>query len=144
MIKIDYPPYTPKIRTEKNIEFIFDEVRKQWVALTPEEWVRQNFMQYLIRVMKYPASLIAVEKSIRLGDINKRFDLLVYDADLKPWMLIECKEMKVSLNQGVLDQALRYNINLRVPYIVITNGMYCYAFTNENGQFTELSTLPSC
>ena len=144
MIKIDYPPYPPKIRKEKNIESIFDEVRKQWVALTPEEWVRQNFMQYLIRVMKYPASLIAVEKCIRLGDMNKRFDVVVYNADLKPWMLIECKEMKVSLDQGVLDQVLRYNINLRVPYIVITNGIYCHAFANENGQLTELSTLPSC
>ncbi|MEI8059780.1 MAG: type I restriction enzyme HsdR N-terminal domain-containing protein, partial [Ferruginibacter sp.] len=74
MIKIDYPLYQPKIKKEKDKEFIFDEVRKRWIILTPEEWVRQNFLQYLIVVKKYPAVLIAVEKEISLGDLKKRFD----------------------------------------------------------------------
>ena len=143
MIKIDYPPYQPKIKKEDNREFIFDEVRKQWVVLTPEEWVRQNFLQYIITVKKYPAALIAVEKMISLGDLKKRFDIVVYDARAKPWMLIECKEMNVVLDKHVLDQVLRYNITLRVPYIVITNGSYCFAFSNGSGQLAELSTLPS-
>ena len=83
MIKIEYPPYQPKIKTEEGREMIFDEVRRRWVVLTPEEWVRQNFLQYLVQVMKYPASLIAVEKEIRLGELKKRFDIVVYDADTR-------------------------------------------------------------
>lgn len=142
MIKIAYPPYQHKIKKELDKELIFDEVRKQWVMLTPEEWVRQNFLQYLIQVKKYPSTLIAVEKEIFLGDIKKRFDIVVYDKNTKPWMLIECKEMNVPLNNTVLSQVLRYNINLQVPYLVITNGSYSYAFTNSNKQLEEINELP--
>jgi hypothetical protein len=142
MIKINYPPYQPKIKKEFDKEFIFDEVRKQWVMLTPEEWVRQNFLQYLIQVKKYPSSLMAVEKEIFLGDVKKRFDIVVYDKNTRPWMLIECKEMNVVLDNAVLSQVLRYNIHLQVPYLVITNGTYCYAFTNTNKQLEEINVLP--
>ena len=148
MIKIEYPKYQPKIKTEgnpqgsANREMIFDEVRKRWVILTPEEWVRQNFLQYLIYIKKYPASLIAVEKEIKLGDLKKRFDIVVYDANAKPWMIIECKEMNVDLNKQVLDQVLRYNITMQVPYLVITNGSYCMAFQCINKMLNELIALP--
>jgi hypothetical protein len=143
MIKIDYPPYQAKIKQVLNKEFIFDEVRKQWVMLTPEEWVRQNFLQYLIQVKKYPPSLMVIEKEIFLGDVKKRFDIVVYDKNTKPMMLIECKEMNVQLNDAVLNQALRYNINLQVPYIVITNGSYCYAFVNTGKGLQETDALPA-
>ena len=142
MIKIEYPAYEPKIKKEAEKESIFDEVRKQWVILTPEEWVRQNFLQYLIQVKKYPPSLIAVEKEILLGDIKKRFDIVVYDKNHQPWMIIECKEMSVTLNKKVLDQVLRYNIILQVPYLVITNGSYCYAFVCKEKVLEEISSLP--
>ena len=142
MIKIEYPTYQPKIKKKVNKEFIFDEVRKQWVMLTPEEWVRQNFLQYLIEVKKYPASLIAVEKEIFLGDVKKRFDIIVYSAATKPWMLIECKEMNVPLNNTVLNQALRYNLNLQVPYIILTNGSYCYGFKVVDNVLVEIDELP--
>ena len=142
MIKIDYPPYQPKIKKENETTFIFDGIRKRWLILTPEEWVRQNILQYLIQVKKYPAVLFAIEKEIQLGDLKKRFDIVVYDKNSKPWMLIECKEMNVVLNNAVLSQALRYNINLQVPYIVITNGSYCFAFTNTNNELQELNELP--
>ena len=142
MIRIEYPPYQPKIKKESNKEFIFDDTRKRWVMLTPEEWVRQNFLQYLIHVKKYPASLIAVEKEIRLGELKKRFDIVVHDKALKPWMVIECKEMDVQLNEMVLDQVLRYNITLQVPYLVITNGSYCMAMECTNNQLRELNELP--
>jgi hypothetical protein len=142
MIKIAYPLYQPKIKKASGKELIFDEVRRQWVVLTPEEWVRQNFLQYLIRVKKYPATLIALEKEIFLSDVKKRFDIVVYDRNTKPWMLVECKEMRVALDVDVLDQALRYNINLQVPYLVITNGTYCYAFNNTNKLFEEINILP--
>ncbi|MEO6355483.1 MAG: type I restriction enzyme HsdR N-terminal domain-containing protein [Ferruginibacter sp.] len=142
MIKITYPAYQAKIKQEPGREMIFDEVRKLWVLLTPEEWVRQNFLQYLIQVKKYPAALIAVEKEIYLGDVKKRFDIVVYDKNTQPWMLVECKEMKVELNNMVLSQALRYNINLQVPYLVITNGVYGYAFTLLNKLLEEIDVLP--
>ena len=142
MIKIAYPAYRPKIKQEQDKEWIWDDVRKQWVLLTPEEWVRQNFLQYLVKVKNYPAALIAVEKEIYLQDVKKRFDIVVYDSNTQPWMLIECKEMNVALDHAVLNQALRYNINLRVPYLVITNGSYCYAFTLHHRQLQEIHVLP--
>lgn len=142
MIKIDYPPYQPRIKQQDDKEFIFDEVRKSWILLTPEEWVRQNFLQYLMQVKKYPASLIAVEKEIKLGDLKKRFDIVVYDRDSVPWMIIECKEMNVPLNSSVLDQVLRYNISLQVPYLVITNGSYCMAVELKQNDMTAIEHLP--
>ena len=142
MIKIEYPTYQPKIKKENDKEFIFDDVRRQWVVLTPEEWVRQNFLNYLINTKKYPASLIAVEKEIFLGDLKKRYDIVVYNKNTQPWMLIECKEMNVVLDKTVLSQVLRYNINLQVHNIVITNGAFCYAFSNVNNQLVELDVLP--
>ena len=143
MIKIDYPAYQPKIKEQLGKEFIFDEIRKRWMMLTPEEWVRQNFLQYLIQAKKYPSSLIAVEKEIQLGELAKRFDIVVYDQNTQPWMIIECKEMEVALNEQVLNQALRYNITLNVPYIVITNGTHCFGFLGKKGILEELSELPN-
>lgn len=142
MIKIEYPPYQPKIKKENDREFIFDEIRKRWVVLSPEEWVRQNFLQYLMHVKKYPASLIAVEREIRLGELKKRFDIVVFDRDAKPWMIIECKEMNVPLDKPVLDQVLRYNQIMQVPYLVITNGSYCMATAIINNEWSETDDLP--
>jgi len=142
MIKIEYPPYQPKIKEEKGKELIFDEFRKRWVILTPEEWVRQNFLQYLTQIKKYPASLIAIEKEIKLGELKKRFDIVVYDADTKPWMIVECKEMNVALDKSVLDQVLRYNMALKVPYLVITNGSYCMALQLKENLMEEIDALP--
>ncbi|MBL0144626.1 MAG: type I restriction enzyme HsdR N-terminal domain-containing protein [Chitinophagaceae bacterium] len=143
MIKIDYPPYQPKIKKEGNNEFIFDEIRKRWIVLTPEEWVRQNFLQYLIQIKKYPASLIAIEKEIIVNNLKKRFDVVVYDTNTKPWMLIECKEMNVDLTEKVLNQILRYHSSLQTPFLVITNGLYCIAYQNANGQLKPLLQIPS-
>ena len=142
MIKIEYPPYQPKIKRESGKEFIFDEVRKRWVVLMPEEWVRQNFLQYLIQVKNYPASLIAIEKEIKLGELKKRFDMVVYDRNSKPWMIVECKEMNVALTKAVLDQVLRYNISLKVPYLVITNGSYCMAMQLKGNAIMAIDSLP--
>ena len=142
MIKIQYPVYQPKIKNEAGKAFIFDVIRKQWIMLTAEEWVRQNFLQYLTRVKNYPSSLIAIEKEIQLGELTKRFDIVVYDRNTRPWMIIECKEMNVSLAEPVLNQALRYNIALNVPYIIITNGSHCHGFSGAGGKLQELSELP--
>ena len=142
MIKIKYPPYQPKIKKQAGKEFIFDEFRKRWVILTPEEWVRQNFLQYLTQIKKYPASLIAIEKEIKLAELKKRFDIVVYDRNSKPWMIVECKEMNVPLGKIVLDQVLRYNVSLNVPYLVITNGSYCMAMLLKHNAMTEIDSLP--
>ena len=112
------------------------------MVLTPEEWVRQNFLQYLTKIKKYPPSLIAVEKEIKLGELKKRFDIVVFDNFTKPWMIVECKEMNVQLTRAVLDQALRYNITLRAKYVVITNGSYCMAIKFEKDGMAEIDLIP--
>ena len=142
MIKIVYPPHPFKIREEQGKETIFDEVRKQWTRLTPEEWVRQNFLQYLIQVKKYPASLIAVEREISLGEMKKRFDILVYNSLHKPWMMVECKAMTVPLTESVLNQLLRYNMSVPVDYLVITNGSYVAGLERKVDGATVLDEIP--
>ena len=142
MIKIMYPPYSYKIKEEQGKEMIFDPSRKIWLRLTPEEWVRQNFIQYLLQTMLYPRSLIAIEKEIQLGDLKKRFDILVYDNNHLPWMMIECKSMDVPLDEKVLAQVLRYHIAIPVPFLVITNGSWCAAFEKVNGALSQLDAFP--
>jgi hypothetical protein len=129
------------LKEEKGKEFIFDETRKKWVRLTPEEWVRQNFIQYLLQVKKYPSPIIAVEKEIKLGDLKKRCDIVVYKNHL-PWMIIECKEQDVVLNDAVLQQTLRYNITLQSTIMVVTNGSVSYAFSLGKNGAIEMDMLP--
>jgi hypothetical protein len=143
MIRIEYPSFPFRMKEDEGKEFIFDENRRQWLRLTPEEWVRQNFLQYLLQVKKYPASLTAIEKEIRLGELKKRFDILVYDAQHQPWLMVECKGMDVSLNDGVLQQVLRYNVAVPVSYLVITNGSSCFAYIKKNNQLQLLDALPA-
>lgn len=142
MIKISYPSYPFKIETREDKEYIFDPLRKKWVRLTPEEWVRQNFLQYLLQVMHYPASLIAIEKEIQMGELKKRFDILVYKND-HPWLLIECKEMNVPINESVMQQLLRYQTTVQANYLIVTNGNETRGIGKENNQFTTLDTIPS-
>jgi hypothetical protein len=143
MIKIHYPEHDFKIRQENSREFIFDELRKAWIRLTPEEWVRQNFLQYLVKVKKYPISMIALEKEIQLGELKKRFDMLVYDSSHQPWMMVECKAPDVPLNQHVLNQVLRYNISIPVPFLVITNGTYVAGFERKISGLEMVNDLPA-
>ncbi|HET9277542.1 MAG TPA: type I restriction enzyme HsdR N-terminal domain-containing protein [Flavitalea sp.] len=143
MIKIEYPAYSFRIKKAGNNEVIFDELRKSWLRLTPEEWVRQNFIRYLVLVKKYPSSLIAIEKEIWLGELKKRFDILVYDQHHRPWMMIECKEMNVDINHNVLEQVLRYNVAVPVRYMIITNGIHCMAYEKIDDRLEILQHLPS-
>jgi hypothetical protein len=105
--------------------------------------VRQNFIQYLIQVLNYPDAMIAVEKSLELNGMKRRFDLLVYDTDHQPWMLVECKATTVSLGQPVLDQVLRYNISIPVPYLIITNGTETRGWRKEEGMLFDLEAMPA-
>lgn len=143
MVVVNYPEPGFRIKKEGEKEYIFDTLRKKWLLLTPEEWVRQNFVQFLLQVMNYPAALVALEKELLLGDLKKRFDILVYDADHRPWMMIECKAEAVKLDENVLQQVLRYNITLPVNYLVITNGKLTYAWERKDSNLVLISELPS-
>ncbi len=131
------------MRQEQGIEQIFDPIRKKWLSLTPEEWVRQNFLQYLLQVMNYPQALVAIEKEIMIGERKKRFDLLVYDNEHHPWMLIECKSMEITLSEETLQQALRYHSSIQVSYIIITNGNDCYAWKKQGNDLLLIDRLPA-
>jgi len=125
---IPYPPlnlpeFPARTRVSVTGTEIWDLQRQQFVLLTPEEWVRQHMINYLVAVLQYPSGLIAVEKQIRVLRTLKRFDIVVYDTALKPWMIIECKAYDLALNQLMIDQAARYNMTLQAPYLVVTNGM---------------------
>jgi hypothetical protein len=115
---------------------IFDALRKKWLTLTPEEWVRQHVINYLISVKNYPGSLIAVEKEIELNDLKKRFDIVVYK-DKIPYILVECKAPFIELNASVAEQALRYNLVLNSGFVMITNGVSDIIFDRQN-RITEL------
>jgi hypothetical protein len=133
-----YPDFKVKLKKLSNKVMIFDEIRKDWFVCTPEEWVRQHVINYLINSKRYPSSLIAVEKSVILNDLAKRFDIVVYSNDLKPYLLVECKAMYVELTAAVAEQAMRYNLVLKAPYFMITNGIEEFVF-NKN----QISSIPN-
>jgi hypothetical protein len=142
MLAINYPEPDFRIKKDNGKEFLFDLLRKKWLLITPEEWVRQNFVQYLVRVMNYPSSLIALEKEIWLGELKKRFDILVYNKDHQPWMIVECKGTDIKLNDETLQQALRYNISVPAEFLVITNGHYSFGWHKEGGRLHSINELP--
>ncbi len=144
MIVVNYPPHQYKIREPVlKKEEIWDDTRRQWVNLTPEEWVRQNFVQYLVQVCNYPGAYIALERKIQIGDVKKRFDILVYNKAAKPWLMVECKSKDVQINKKVLNQVLNYNLAVPVPFLVITNGHYCYGYHRNGIDIKELTELPA-
>lgn len=135
---LKYPPFNVRVKNSKGNTLIFDSIRKKWLVLTPEEWVRQHLINYLVNVKNYPASFIAIEKEISLNDIKKRFDVVVYNSHLSPYILIECKAPYIELDLIVIEQALRYNLNLKSEYIMITNGMDDVVVNKQN----QISKLP--
>ena len=143
MIQVTFSQPAFRIKEEEGKELIFDEIRKQWVRLTPEEWVRQNFVQYLLQELHYPAAYISVEKEIRLGELRKRFDLLVFDALHRPWLMLECKAMDVDLTQQTVEQIVRYNMSVPVSFLVVSNGSYTYAWQKTEHTFESIDRLPS-
>jgi hypothetical protein len=142
MIKVEFPTPSFRIKEEAGKQIIFDELRKQWLRLTPEEWVRQNIVQYMLQVKQYPAAFIGIEKEIVLGELKKRFDLLVFDRNHQPWMMIECKAMDVELTEKVLEQIIRYNMSVPVSYLVISNGTYTYGWGKLNNRLVSIAELP--
>ena len=130
--------------TEDNKTKVFDPIRKIYCTLTPEEEVRQKMLYYLVEVKKYPAGLIAVEYSIKVNGLPKRCDIVVFNKETKPMMIVECKAESVPITQKVLDQAVRYYSGLKVDYLLLTNGktMFCYHIDIENKKLETLGELP--
>lgn len=141
LIPITYSKPNFTIRNIGGKQMIWDKIRKKDIILTPEEWVRQNFIQYLVQSLKYPGSLLAIEKEIHVANLSKRCDIVVYK-DAHPWMIVECKEPAVSINQKVLEQILNYNMTLKVPFLVLTNGSQTYAIKRTNDNWGYLDALP--
>lgn len=144
MYSLNLPTYEAKIRKNSNGLEIFDPLRRKYIALTPEEWVRQHFVNYLINYKNYPASLMANEAGIKLNSLTRRCDTVVYNNQLEPLMIIEYKESKVQITQNVFDQVVRYNSVLKVPYIVVSNGIshYCCRMNYEDQSFEYLTDIP--
>ena len=131
---LKYPRYAIRLKQEKDRTLVFDPLRKKWYQLSPEEWVRQHVINYLIVEKKFPRGRISVEKELLLNDLSKRYDLVVFDGNLKPYIVIECKAPYIELDQSVIDQALRYNLVLQAPYVMISNGVSDFVFSQQNKQ----------
>ena len=145
MQNLNLPTYPFKIKKIGEKYLIFDTIRKKDIILTPEEWVRQHFIQYLIHEKKYPQSLIAVEKEIKLNSLKKRFDILVFNRFGKPDIIVECKAPQVKITQKTFDQIASYNLKIRANYLIVTNGIvhfYCKP-DFKNKQYIFLKELPN-
>lgn len=140
-IHLDFSSLSFKIKSENNQQKIFDIIRKKWVIITPEEWVRQNILHYLIDIQNYPKGLIQVEKKISILDKFNRYDIVVFKSN-QPWLVVECKATEVAISAKVIQQISAYNYILKAPYFLMTNGNDHYCFKIENGHFNILSALP--
>lgn len=139
---VPFPDYHPKLKTADQKTQVWCIVRKKWVMFTKEEWVRQSWLNYLIEVMKYPASLIAVEKEIHLGELKKRVDIVVFKNSL-PWILIECKEQEVALSEQTIQQILSYQTVINSGILIVSNGNNTRAFQIEGTKIYPLTQLPA-
>ncbi len=141
---LNLPTYFFRIKEDKGKKYIFDEIRRRFVLLTPEEWVRQHLVNYLITVKKFPLPLISVEKGFSSNRRKQRFDLLIFDRKGEPLMIAECKAPDVEINQQVFDQASRYNNRYKADYMLITNGLkhYCCHINKQNRQYKFLPDIP--
>jgi len=144
MEQLNLPEFKFRIRDRSDRQEIFDPVRKIFVILTSEEWVRQNFIQYLVQVKNVPLSLIGVEKAMTLNKMTKRSDILVFGKKGLPVMVVECKAPAIGISQNVFDQVARYNMTLKVKYLVVTNGRehYCCLIDFEKAAYSFVEEIP--
>lgn len=139
---LNLPSFNARIERVNNEFRIFDSIRKKFVVLTPEEWVRQHFINYVITEKKYPASLISIERGHKLNTLQNRTDIVVHNKEGKPWLLVECKAPDINLTEAVFYQALRYHLKLNVDYIVVTNGFKHYYCKKQGQDFHFITALP--
>lgn len=145
MLELNLPSFDINVKKIGGKLSILDPLRRKFVALTPEEWVRQHFVNFLLREKGYPAALIANEIQIDLNKLKKRCDSVVYNRDLSPLMIIEYKAPDVDITQQVFDQIVRYNIVLKVKYLIVSNGLnhYCCIMDYHKQSFSYLSDIPN-
>ena len=144
MLDLNLPPFDKKITMKDDKPFILDIIRRQYVALTPEEWVRQHFVHFLISHKGYPQSLMANEVQLKLNGMSRRCDTVVYDRALKPRVIVEYKAPTVNITQQVFDQICRYNMVLQVDYLIVSNGLahYCCRIDYTTRSYTFLQEIP--
>jgi len=144
MQQLQFPSYNFTLKNRENKPYIFDPIRKKYVRLTPEEWVRQHVLQFLIVTHKYPKSLLNVEKEFLVNGIKKRYDLVAYRPDGSIFLMVECKSPSITIDQNTFDQIARYNLKLNARYLMVTNGLnhyYC-AMDYDAQQYQFLKELP--
>jgi len=144
MVALNLPTYTYTLKREGDKVYILDLLRKKYLLLTPEEWVRQHFVHHLINDRHYPRALIKMEGGLKFNSLSKRSDIVIFSREGKPWMLVECKAPDYKLRQTTIEQASTYNHTLRASFIVITNGMshICCEVDWTNGTSRQIMDLP--
>ncbi|MBQ8773120.1 MAG: type I restriction enzyme HsdR N-terminal domain-containing protein [Muribaculaceae bacterium] len=144
MQQLNLPPYPAQIRNDNDCERIFDLLRNRYVALTPEEWVRQHFTSFLINYKQFPKSLLANEIGITLNGTRRRCDTVVFDKQGKPLVIIEYKAPSVNVTQLTFDQIVRYNMALQARYLIVSNGLshYCCRINYDNHSYSFLPDIP--
>lgn len=142
--ELNFPFSKFRLKETENKLQIFDDARKKYVILTPEEWVRQNCLHYLRDKKGYPISLLAVEKGIKINNQNLRYDIVAYSKKAKPILLVECKAPEVKISQSTFDQIAAYNLELRVPFLLVTNGIqhFCCVSNFEKAKYDFLKEVP--
>ena len=142
--ELNLPAYSFTIKGKEGSEMILDTLRRKYVRLTPEEWVRQNFIQYLIREGKYPPGLIGVEVMFTLNTMKRRVDILIHNRRGEPVMIVECKAPDIKIDDSIFDQIVKYNMTLRVPYIIVTNGINHFAckIDHQQNKYEFLLVIP--
>lgn len=145
MLNLNLPTFEYKVKKAAGKLYIFDVIRKKYVMLEPEEWVRQHFIHFLIGERKYPRSLVKVESGLKYNSLSKRSDILVFDRTGAPWMVVECKAPDIKIDDKVVFQAAVYNETLRAPFLTVSNGLqHLYATINwEQGTTQWLDQLPA-
>lgn len=144
LTELNLPTYSFRIQSQEGKKQIFDDIRKKFVALTPEEWVRQHFVRFLVGEKEYPASLMAIETGLKMNRNQFRADLLVYDRKGNPLLLVEFKAPSVKITQQTFDQITRYNMTFKVPYLIVSNGMehFCCVVDLEKQSYQFLKEIP--
>ncbi|PMD98160.1 restriction endonuclease subunit R [Siphonobacter sp. BAB-5405] len=144
MVNLNLPAYEYQLREWEGLTQIFCGLRKKWLVLTPEEWVRQHFVALLVGTYAYPKSLLKIEGGLSVYKTAKRSDLVMYDRDGLPFLLVECKAPEVKITTPVLEQALRYNHVIKAPYVALSNGMEHFVFQlDPAGKLSRLTDLPT-
>ena len=144
MRSLNFPAYRFQLKSSENKQLIFDIIRKKYVVLTPEEWVRQHVLHYVINELNYPKSIIAVEKQVQVNKMNKRFDILIFNSQGHPDIIIECKSYKFPINQEAFDQIARYNLQLNARFLMVSNGLdhYFCNLDHKTESYIFLKELP--